>query len=130
VFPSTIPLSCRFSATRAIGPTRDGSKVASAQRGTTSAPNLLSTVFHEDVVHVEQARSGNWGRAGTKGENVNEVEAYDAELRQAQRLGLSQEDISGLRASRAQYYDSLCGTSYQTQVDMGDYSVANGDLAR
>ena len=35
-----------------------------------------------------------------------------------------------LRASRAGYYDSLYGTSYQTEVDMGDYSVANGDLAR
>lgn len=67
---------------------------------------LISTKMHEVTVHGGQAASGRW-YTDAKGDNINEVEAYDAELADSTKNGLTREEIDELLARRKAYYDDL-----------------------
>jgi hypothetical protein len=81
---------------------------------------LLSTVYHEGV-HVDQFVSGTAATdADEIGSHLNEVEAYDKELAQSNRLGLSQQEIKSTLASREREFNQL-DTAYRNQVAHGNY---------
>lgn len=87
---------------------RDGKKVkVTLGRGAFSSPGwLASTKLHEIVAHGGQAAGGSWYTDG-KGTEINEVEAYDAELADSTKNGLSREEIDELLKRRKQHYDNL-----------------------
>ena len=67
---------------------------------------LISTKMHEIIVHGGQAAGGRW-YTDAKGDNINEVEAYDAELADSTKNGLTREEIDELLKRRKAYYDDL-----------------------
>ena len=95
-----------------------------------SPRTLISSVYHESIVNGGHARAGNCAREDTKGNDINEIEAYSAELRLAPLTGINQGEIDELSGLRQEYYDDLFGSSLQGQVDKGDFSVPKGDLAQ
>lgn len=90
-----------------------------------SANMLASTVYHESF-HVAQLMKGNWGRPGSIGYNVNEVEAYDAELRDAAKFGLTSSEIGLIKTNRQPFYDAL-DALYKARVDNHKYIVPDWD---
>ncbi|MGH2554066.1 MAG: hypothetical protein ACRDEB_10130 [Chitinophagaceae bacterium] len=88
--------------------TKDGKKVkVTIGRGGFSSPGwLASTKLHEMVAHGGQAADGRWYN-DAKGTEINEVEAYDAELADSTKNGLSQDEIAELKKRRKEHYDAL-----------------------
>jgi hypothetical protein len=86
----------------------DGKKVkVTLGRGAFSSPGwLASTKLHEIVAHGGQAAGGTW-YDDAKGTEINEVEAYDAELADSTKNGLSREEIDELLKRRKEHYDNL-----------------------
>ena len=76
---------------------------------------LISTKMHEIIVHGGQAASGRW-YTDAKGDNINEVEAYDAELADSTKNGLTREEIDELLKRRKAYYDDLDAAN-QKKID-------------
>jgi hypothetical protein len=87
---------------------KDGKKVkVTLGRGAFSSPGwLASTKLHEIVTHGGQAAGGAWYN-DAKGTEINEVEAYDAELADSTKNGLSREEIDELLKRRKEHYDNL-----------------------
>jgi hypothetical protein len=83
---------------------------------------LLSTTYHETVVHLRQFRSGVRARGDVE-KAVHELEALDAELGMARRLGLSTTEIHDLQWRRRNAYRAIQGTRYQHRVDRGNYQL-------
>lgn len=91
--------------------------------GTTpSIPWLASSKMHEIMGHGSQAAAGNWYE-DDKGTAIQEVEAYDVELKNAERTGISQGEIDELKKRRKEWYDQL-NEANQKKVDKGDYTLA------
>jgi len=88
-----------------------------------SARSLLSTAYHEGVIHIGQRASGNYANKPRTGFYVNEVEALDREIEQAGRLGLTQDEIQALNQLRSDAYSQVIGTPYQGRVDVGNYQL-------
>jgi len=86
-----------------------------------SAAWLASTIAHEVEVHVNrQAVAGQW-YTDPEGAALQEVEAYDYEIRNPVRFGLSPAEVGELRERRQFYYQWL-SAAYQTKADAGDYT--------
>lgn len=82
---------------------------------------LVSTIGHE-LVHVDQFMLGNVSRAGLHLNDINEMEAYDWELRNATRNGLTQADIKNLQTRRL-LYDIGADPTYVLNASRGNYLV-------
>jgi len=89
----------------------------------TASPGWLgSTLGHEIEVHIqEQALKGNWW-VDEQGTAMQEVQAYDYELKNAERYGLTKEEIKELRWARKDYYLDL-NDENKALVSKNDYSV-------
>ncbi len=87
---------------------RDGKKVkVTIGRGGFSSPGwLASTKLHEMAGHGNQSAGDTWYN-DAKGTEINEVEAYDAELADSTKNGLSQAEIAELKKRRKEHYDAL-----------------------
>jgi hypothetical protein len=86
-----------------------------------SAAWLASTIAHEVEVHVNrQAMAGQW-YTDPEGAALQEVEAYDYEIQNAARFGLSTAEVAELRERRRFYYQWL-SAAYQAKADVGDYT--------
>ncbi len=83
-------------------------KVKIGMDGLDSANELATTKYHEIVMHGGQAADSpsRW-LPGAKGIAINEVEAYDGELKKAAEHGLSPTQIEEIKKRRQEYYDSL-----------------------
>jgi hypothetical protein len=91
--------------------------------GTTpSIPWLASTKIHEIMGHGSQAAAGNW-YTDDKGTAIQEVEAYDEELKHAKDIGLSEAEIDRIKKDRQHFYDQL-NEANKKKVDKGDYKLA------
>lgn len=83
---------------------------------------LASTKLHEIVGHGGQAASGHWYN-DEKGSAINEVECYDLEIENAEKNGLSKEEIEDLKKRRKEYYDKLDDAN-KKKVDKKNYTLA------
>jgi hypothetical protein len=93
--------------------------------GALAARVLLSTVMHESV-HVRQLQAGTWTNQG-KGYAVNELEAYDTELRMASRLGLPDSEVRSVAKYRAEYFEEVKGIpEYVRNLGQGIYAPIKG----
>ncbi len=94
-----------------------------------SAGWLGSTLAHEVKVHVnEQLEKERWYK-GKVGDNLNEVEASDHEIANAERFGLSDQEVEDIRRARNEYYD-LLDEEYKKRVDAGIYDLKPGEEDR
>ena len=89
---------------------------------TPSIPWLASTKIHEIMGHGSQAAAGNWYE-DDKGTAIQEIEAYDEELKHAKDIGLSDAEIDRIKKDRQEFYDQL-NKANQKKVDKGDYKLA------
>lgn len=78
--------------------------------------------IHEILGHGSQAAAGNW-YTDEKGTAIQEVEAYDVELKHAKDIGLSEKEIEEIKKRRKQWYDKL-NDANKKKVDKGDYTLA------
>lgn len=82
---------------------------------------LASTIALEAEVHVNrQAMAGRW-YTDPEGTALQEVEAYDYEIQNAARFGLSAAEVVELQARRRVHYEWL-SAGYQGKADAGDYT--------
>jgi hypothetical protein len=86
---------------------------------------LASTIAHEAEAHVNL--QGHRGRAygGPQGRRLNEIQAYDWELTNAKRFGLSPEQIATIKRMRAHYLDDL-SDHYKKRRAAGNYTMEPG----
>ncbi|HJX83946.1 MAG TPA: hypothetical protein VJ723_06350, partial [Candidatus Angelobacter sp.] len=96
-------------------------KVALGEDTFTTPGWLASTKLHEIVGHGGQAASDRWYE-DPKGNAINEIEAYDLEIKNADKTGLSKDEIEELKKRRKEYYDTLSEAN-QNKVDKGDYTL-------
>ncbi|HEY6254034.1 MAG TPA: hypothetical protein VI685_29120 [Candidatus Angelobacter sp.] len=103
---------------------KDGKKVkTSLGEDAFSSPGwLASTKLHEIVGHGGQAANGRWYN-DAKGSAINEVECYDLEIANAEKNGLSKDEIEILKKRRKEHYDKLDDDN-KKKVDNKDYTVA------
>jgi len=85
---------------------------------------LASTIGHEAEVHAKQVHEGR-DYGGAQGRALIETEAYDWEIRQAPRFGLTPKEIDSARRSRAHYLDGL-DPDIRKRRDQGDYTMPKG----
>lgn len=83
---------------------------------------VLSKLGHEIEVHFQmQAQAGNWW-TDVQGTAIQEVQAYDYELSNAARFGLSTSEINLLRNTyRPQYYNQL-NAANRARAAAGNFS--------
>jgi hypothetical protein len=62
---------------------------------------------------------------GTVGTALNEVEAYDWELKNTKETGVSVAEIKDLQDRRKAHYDAL-PKNIKDRVDKGDYTLPKG----
>lgn len=79
---------------------------------------LASCKLHE-FTHTWQIKNGRWRSTG-KEDRMNEIEAWDKELKYAKITGLSKKQIAELKKYRKKYYDDLSEEN-KKKVDKGDY---------
>ncbi len=88
----------------------------------TSPGWLASSIAHETEVHVnEQAEEGNWYTDEPDGINIQECEAYDYEIANKDRFGLTDDEVKSLEKTRKAYYDGM-SQEYKDQADKGIYT--------
>jgi hypothetical protein len=91
--------------------------------GTTpSIPWLASTKIHEILGHGSQAAAGNW-YTDDKGTAIQEIQAYDEELKHAKDIGLSDAEIDRIKKDREDFYNQL-NEANKKKVDSGDYLLS------
>ncbi len=78
---------------------------------------LASTISHENL-HAQQLKDGRW-YTDEKGTALNEVEAYDHELANADRFGLSAAETEAVRARRAESLEGLPNDFKLRMIDQG-----------
>ncbi|HLG18043.1 MAG TPA: hypothetical protein VJH03_26615 [Blastocatellia bacterium] len=82
---------------------------------------LASTKIHEIGGHGAQAADGKW-YTDDKGAAINEIEAYDLEIKNAETTGLSKGEIDELKKRRQEWYDQL-NEANKKKIDKGDYTL-------
>ena len=85
---------------------------------------LASTIAHETEVHAKQTHEGR-SYSGMQGRRLIETEAYDWEIKQAPRFGLTREQLDGTRRLRAHYLDEL-KPEIRALRDRGVYRMPKG----
>lgn len=86
---------------------------------------LASSIAHEAEVHVGQQNAKGRNYGGNQGRALNEVQAYDWEIGQAKRFGLTKKQVESLRQLRSHYLDRL-DRQHREQRQRGDYSLEKG----
>jgi hypothetical protein len=88
----------------------------------TSAPWLASSLAHEIEVHVNRqlAPGIDYPPGDAEGTAIQEVEAYDYELRNKDRFGLAPGDVRLLQRRRRRFYERLAPEN-RRRVDAGVY---------
>jgi hypothetical protein len=88
----------------------------------TSAPWLASSLAHEIEVHVNRqlAPGTDYPAGDAEGTAIQEVEAYDYELRNKDRFGLDPGDVRLLQRRRRSFYERLAPED-RRRVDAGVY---------
>ncbi|MFH1452473.1 MAG: hypothetical protein ABIH00_00655 [Armatimonadota bacterium] len=89
---------------------------------------LLGTTKLHEFVHADQAKSGTW-IDGDKSRDMNECEAYDKELEEAAKTGLSQVQIDEIRRRRKTYYDALTAAN-KRKINARNYDPRGVALIR
>lgn len=91
-----------------------------------SAAELGAVLSHEIEVHIEQHRNAGDVEAGSLRKAVWQVEAYDRELVDAERFGLSKDEVDWIKVKRSRFYRKL-DADYKKRVDEGIYDLKPGD---
>jgi hypothetical protein len=79
-----------------------------------SSPAMLaSTLAHECEVHAGAQLDNRLYRKGTDGGALNEIEAYDHEIENADRFGLSESELQVIVGNRNHYYRQLSDAAKQ-----------------
>lgn len=87
---------------------------------------LGSSLGHETEVHVnQQADQGKW-YTGAIGTPLQEVQAYDYEIANADRYGTTAANLQDLQNRRDGYYNQL-PADYKTRADAGNYDMKPGE---
>lgn len=87
------------------------------------SPGWLASTLEHELMHAQQAKD-RW-YPGPQGAAINEVEAYDLEIRNAAKNGLSRSELADIKSRRKDYYDAL-SSDIQKRVDSGDYTLPSG----
>lgn len=103
---------------RGEGETSKDGKVKIGEDAFSNPGWLASSKLHE-YIHTDQAKNETWNETA-KGTGINECEAYDKEIENAEKSGLSEDEINGIKKRRKAYYDAL-STENKAKVDKGDY---------
>jgi hypothetical protein len=92
------------------------------------ARTLLSTSFHEGIIHVSQAPN-NWApMSRPAAQAVNELEAFQSERAISARLGLNQRQIAVINGKIQEYSAMIRGTEYQSRVAQGNFRLFPSDV--
>jgi hypothetical protein len=87
---------------------------------------LGSSLSHEIEIHInQQAKKGNW-YTGPQGTALQEVQAYDHEIANAKKHGLTKAEVKDLKKRRKSYYDQL-NPEYKKQADKGNFVMKKGE---
>ncbi|MEO6060618.1 MAG: WXG100 family type VII secretion target [Thermoflexales bacterium] len=108
------------SNTSGEGETSKDGTVTIGDDAFTSPQWLASSIGHE-ALHAQQARDGRWNDT-KQGVAMNETEAYDWEIRNAERNGLNDADKATLASRRAIKYGRL-NADNKARADEGNYTV-------
>lgn len=100
------------------GVTRPDGTVGIGPDAFTTPAELASTIGHE-ALHAQQLAEGHW-YPGKQGLELNEVEAYDWEMANAARTGLSPAEIAEVAQRRQAHYNDLTPANRRL-VDGGSY---------
>ncbi len=85
-----------------------------------ASPGWLATTIQHELVHVQQIED-TW-YLGEQGVAINEIEAYDLEIRNAEQNNLTEEQIEELHERRKDWYDMLSDENKE-RVDDGNYTL-------
>lgn len=86
-----------------------------------SSPGWLASSIGHEVLHAEQARDGRWNNS-KQGVAMNEVEAYDWEIRNADRFGLTDTEKATINRRRDTKYSRL-NLINKAFADAGIYTI-------
>jgi len=86
-----------------------------------TTPGWLASSIGHEALHAEQIRAGRFNDT-PQGVAMNEVEAYDWEIRNADRFGLSDTDRATINRRRDTKYGRL-NADNQARADAGNYTV-------
>jgi hypothetical protein len=98
-----------------------------AADGTLREPGFIGAALAHESQHIEQLRAGRYGKIEHGGVDVgtaiNELEAYDHMLAQADRFGLSGKDRRELQEARDRYAAIVAEHAPEAleRIDGGDY---------
>lgn len=81
---------------------------------------LASTISHENL-HAQQLKDGRWYTDET-GTALNEVEAYDHELANAEKFGLSGAEVEAVKARRAESLEGLPNEFKLRMINQGHWT--------
>lgn len=91
-----------------------------------SASWLGSTLGHESEIHInQQLEKGNW-YTGDQGTALQEVQAYQYEIKNAKRFGTSKKDLKELKQRRKSHMDVL-SDDYRARARAGKYTMKPGE---
>lgn len=105
--------------------TDDEGRVTIGKGAFTDPGCLASTIAHESEVHVNQQLAKGRNYDGQQGRALNEVQAYDWEISNAPRFGLTKDQVAGLRRNRAHYMQFI-DAKHQQRRQHGDYTMEKG----
>lgn len=87
---------------------------------------LGSTIGHESEIHInEQLQKGNW-YTGKQGTALQEVQAYQYEIDNAERFGTSRKNLKELKRRRKSHLTQL-SDEYPDRAGTGDYTMKAGE---
>jgi len=86
---------------------------------------LGSTIAHEVEEHVNEQDMKGHAYDGPQGRRLNEIQAYDHEITNAPRFGLTPEQVAGLRRNRQHYLEGL-DEKHRERRQKGDYTMEPG----
>ncbi len=109
------------------GETNGAGAVGIGDAAFTTAGWLGSTIGHEAEVHAGQQAAENKWYLGKQGTAMQEVQAYDYELKNAPRYGLSQDEIGDTIRRRDDYYNDLSDANKASvDGDPASYDLPKG----
>lgn len=89
-----------------------------------SSPGWLASTIGHEAIHADQAKDNRWYN-GKNGVNLNEVEAYDWELKHANKHGLNTSEVKDLQLRRDGYFQKL-PKNIQYNAENGVYTMPKG----
>jgi WXG100 family type VII secretion target len=86
-----------------------------------SSPGWLASSVGHEALHARQSTGGRW-YTDKDGAALNEVEAYDWEIANADSNGLSRAEVAELTKRRKAYYDTM-SAAVKARADRGVYTT-------